>query len=99
MLRGSLLCAGILLLAACSQTDPYKREGSWRPNGANDANLRAMLVSPSDLVRGVAAAGSDGQRATAALDRYRKDKPRRLPDSGIAKIVPVATGSSQQGAP
>lgn len=99
MLRRSLLCAGILLLGACNQTDPYMREGSWRPHGTNDANLRAMLVSPSDLVRGVAGAGSDGQQAAVALDRYRNDKTRRLPDSGVAKIVPVATGSSQQGAP
>jgi type IV pilus biogenesis protein CpaD/CtpE len=98
MFLRSLLCAGILLLAACAMTDPYKREGSWRPNGANDTNLRAMLVSPSDLVSGVAAAGSDGQQAAAALDRYRQDKPRRLPDSGVAKIVPVSSGS-QQGAP
>lgn len=99
MLRRSLLCAGMLFLTGCGMTDPYQREGSWRPNGANDANLRAMLVSPSDLVSGVAATGSDGQQAAAALDRYRQDKPRRLPDSGVAKIVPVSTSGSQQGAP
>src|ERR1700722_18591537 len=40
----------LLALAGCAQTDPYTRPGAWRPNGANDANLRAMVVVPSDLV-------------------------------------------------
>lgn len=94
MLRRMLACFGLLLmLAACDATDPYKREGIWRPNHANDANLRAMVVSPSDLARGVEATGSDGQQAAAALDRQRQDKVRLLPDSAVAKIVPVASGN------
>jgi type IV pilus biogenesis protein CpaD/CtpE len=91
-------CIGVLLLlAGCAATDPYTREGIWRPNGANDANLRAMVVSPSDLVRGVGSTGGDGQQAAAALDRQRQDKPRVLPDSAIAKITPVASGGNGGG--
>lgn len=99
MLRRRLLCIVVLALAGCDATDPYLREGVWRPNGANEANLRAMVASPSDLVRGVASVDGNGQQAAAALDRYRNDKMRPLPDSGIAKIVPVSSGSggSQQG--
>ena len=93
MSRCQLLCIVILTLAGCDATDPYLREGVWRPNGANDANLRAMVVSPSDLARGVASVRGDGQQAAAALDRYRNDKVRSLPDSGIAKILPVSSGS------
>jgi hypothetical protein len=51
-----------------------------------------MVVSPSDLVRGVPSQ-SDGQQAAAALDRYRNDKVRLLPDSAIAKVTPVSSGS------
>jgi hypothetical protein len=36
---------------------------------------------------------SDGQQAAAALDRYRNDKVRLLPDSAIAKVTPVSSGS------
>jgi hypothetical protein len=95
MLRRQLLCMAALglALAGCDAMDPYRREGMWRPNGANDANLRAMVVSPSDLVRGVSSTDGSGQQAAAALDRYRNDKVRLLPDTGLAKIVPVPGGT------
>ena len=96
MFRRALACMGlVLLVAGCDATDPYRREGVWRPNGANDVNLRAMVVSPSDLARGVESYGGDGQQAAAALDRQRQDKMRVLPDSAVAKIVPISGGESQ----
>lgn len=95
MLRRQLLCIAVLGLAGCDANDPYLRDGTWRPNSANDSNLRAMVASPSDLVRGVSSGGSSGQQAAAALDRQRNDKVRPLPDSAVAKIVPVSSGSSQ----
>jgi type IV pilus biogenesis protein CpaD/CtpE len=97
MLRQQLLCTLVLVLAGCDATDPYLRQGTWRPNDANEANLRAMVVSPSDLVRGVSSSEGNGRQAAAALDRLRNDKPRPLPDSGIAKVVPISSGS--QGGP
>jgi len=97
MLRHHLLCILVLVLAGCDATDPYLRYGTWRPNDANEDNLRAMVVSPSDLVRGVSSSEGDGRQAAAALDRLRNDKPRLLPDSAIAKVVPINSGS--QGAP
>ncbi len=84
----------LVFLAGCDATDPYLRDGVWRPNGSNEANLRAMVMSPSDLVRGVPSHG-DGQQAAAALDRARNDKVRPLPDSAVAKVVPVSTGTQQ----
>jgi type IV pilus biogenesis protein CpaD/CtpE len=93
VLTRCLLGIAVLALAGCDVTDPYHREGTWRPNGANEANLRAMVASPSDLVRGVSSTEGNGQQAVAALDRYRNDKVRLLPDSGIAKIVPVSGGT------
>jgi hypothetical protein len=84
-----------LFLANCAITDPYTRPGVWRPERVNEADLRVMVVSPADLALGVAAAGGDGQQAAAALDRMRNDKPRVLPNSGLAKIVPIVVGGSQ----
>jgi hypothetical protein len=95
-----LLCAAVLGLGACGLMDvmdPYKREGMWRPNNANEDNLRSMVASPSDLVRGVSSDSGDGQQAAAALDRVRNDKMRVLPDSAIAKVTPVSSGSGTQG--
>lgn len=93
MLIRQLACVIVLLLlAGCDATDRYLRDGVWRPNGANEANLRAMVVSPADLARGVPSK-SDGQQAAAALDRYRNDKVRLLPDSAVAKVTPVSSGS------
>ena len=96
MLRHCLSLFVVLALAGCDISDPYLRDGVWRPDGANDANLRAMAASPSDLVRGVPSTETEGLVAAAAIDRYRNDKARPLPDSGLAKIVPVA-GGTQQG--
>jgi hypothetical protein len=95
LLRLQLLCLAALALVGCDALDPYRREGTSRPNGANEANLRVMVASPADLVQGVGSVGGSGQQAAAALDRYRNDKLRPLPDSGVAKIVSVAIGGSQ----
>jgi type IV pilus biogenesis protein CpaD/CtpE len=96
--RSALAGLGLLLLAGCAATDPYQREGMWRPNGANASNLRTMVVSPADLVRGVEEPGSSGQQAAMALDRMRQEKVRALPDSAVAKIVPVPTSSPDTAA-
>jgi hypothetical protein len=95
------LCTPLLLLivlAGCAQTDPYRREGAWHPNGANDSNLRAMIVVPSDLVLGARASPTAGELATAPMSRLYHDKVRPLPDTGLAQIVPVSSGSAPPAA-
>lgn len=89
----------LLPLAACSVFDPYQREGTWRPYGANDANLAAQSVRPSDLVRGVDYAPTDGSMTTAAASRYRSGRIRHLPDSSIASIRVQGSGGNDAGAP
>lgn len=96
LMRLLLSLLAVFVLAACDATDPYLRDGMWRPNGANESNLRAMVASPSDLVRGTPSEGN-GQQAAAALDRYRNDKVRQLPDSAVAKITPISSGTQQGG--
>ena len=97
MLRRLLLCIVAFGVVGCGVIDPYQRAGTWRPNNANEDNLRAMVAVPSDLVRGVSASEGTGQQAAAALDRLRNDKVRKLPDSGLAQVTPVSTGSGSQG--
>jgi len=88
----------LLVLAGCQQADPYRREGVWRPNGANEANLRAMVAVPADLVSAAPQAPADGGLAAAALDRLRHEKVYPLPDSGLAQVVPVSGASAPQAA-
>lgn len=85
-----------VLVGACTQIDPYQREGMWRPNDANETNLRAMVASPSDLVRPAPPDAASGQQAVAALDRLRRDKVRPLPDSTIARVA--SGGAAAPGA-
>lgn len=97
-IRALLRCAVPLLglsgvLAGCAELDPLTKEGAWRPVGANDINLRAMVAVPGDLVIGRAARDSDGNRAARAVDRLRTDQVYPLPAAGISKI-----GSSSAGA-
>jgi hypothetical protein len=84
----------LTVLVGCDQIDPYRRDGTWRPNGANEANLRAMIVVPSDLAVASHATPTDGTLAAAALSRLHRDRVRPLPDSGLAQVVPVGNGSA-----
>lgn len=93
----ALLLPTLLLLSGCNQIDPYTRDGTWRPTGANEANLRAMVAVPADLVTATPASPADGTLAAAALNRLRHDLVRPLPDSGAAQFVTVSSGS--QAAP
>ncbi len=86
----------LLGLAGCADTDPYSREGIWRPSGTNEANLRAMVANPADLARGVGDGMGDSHQAEAAIERLRADKVKALPASGIAQIS-VTGGSSGSG--
>ena len=80
----------VLVISGCAAEDPLTRAGLWRPVGANDANLAAMVADPDDLVTGVADHRVDGQVAAAAVARYRAGKVKELPDSSIAKVGPAA---------
>jgi hypothetical protein len=71
----------------------------WRPNGANDSNLRAMARVPADLAAAIPAGPADGDRAAAAVARLRHDRVRPLPDSGLAQVVPVSGSSATTAVP
>jgi len=82
----------LLLLPACEAIDPYTRDGAWRPQRANEANLRTHVANPAHLDRGAAEAWAEGQAAADAVRRYRTDRVRPLPASGVAEIQPTGTG-------
>lgn len=87
----------LLLLAGCEQIDPYTREGVWRPRGANEANLRLHVADPAMLDRGAEDPRAEGHIAAAAVQRYRTDRVRPLPASGVSNIQPTGTGGAATG--
>jgi hypothetical protein len=90
----SILLALPLLLGACA-IDPFDRPGTWKPEGVNDSNLRAMVADPHDLTRGVDEPAMPAQTAAMAVQRLRADKVKLLPDTAVAKIGPSgATGGT-----
>lgn len=97
--RGAVLAAVLFALAGCQATDPLYREGLWRPTGANDANLRAMVAVPSDLAWGAAAPGGDGHLAARAVQRLRQGRTHPLHDVAISKIAPPRSGAAGSAAP
>jgi hypothetical protein len=97
MLRSTALLF-LVVLAGCDGIDPYQREGVWRPNGANEANLRAMVVVPSDLAVASRSGPADGTLAAAAMSRLHHDRVRPLPDSALGQVVPISAGSAAPAA-
>jgi type IV pilus biogenesis protein CpaD/CtpE len=73
------------------------REGLFQPGHTNHNNLTLMVANPSDLVRGTGATTSDGQQATAAVERWRNDKVKKLPASDLAQVSASGTGGNDSG--
>lgn len=61
--------AGImaLLLAGCSNSDPFAQPGTWHENDAPMQNVAAELVNPHDLVMGRESTTLTGTIAVSAL--------------------------------
>lgn len=56
-------------LGACSQMDPFTREGIWKPSGVNEANMAAMVADPTELWYGRQATQGTFRTSTRAVDR------------------------------
>lgn len=94
---GFVPLAAVLLLGGCASVlDPHNRDGAWRPTGANEFNLRAMVARPSDLAQGLGEPGAEGQTAAQAIDRMRNDRVRALPDTSVALRQVSGTGAGSQ---
>lgn len=98
-MRRYLTVLGLLAaLGGCAGLeDPYQRAGTWRPEGDNDANLRAMVANPVDLQHGTGASEALGVTATEAVTRYRNDTVKALPDTNFSGIGPSLGGQGSGG--
>jgi hypothetical protein len=75
------------------------RAGTWRlgETGANDANLRTMIVNPHDLVAGTGETTAIGPEAAQPVTRLLTGKRTPLPESNVLQLN-VAGAPQQQPA-
>lgn len=93
MRRGARAVIGLVLLAflsGCAGPEPFDRPNTWRPTGANDANLAVMAARPADLARGRGTAPSDGETVAGAVDRMRRNRGKPVSDGNTG----TATGGA-----
>ena len=98
MRRWSLLSL-LLAAAACTPDYPFDRRGTWsigQYGSANDANLRAMVANPRDLVAGEGEITSLGPEAAPPVQRLFSG--RRLPLPAISSTLDVTAIPAQQPA-
>jgi hypothetical protein len=103
--RLSLLMLPLLvtpMLAGCGNVDQFNHPGTWKlppaGQGANDANLRAMVANPNDLVAGADEPGSNGAESVRPVDLLLTGRRRPLPSVNASSIGASSGGAGQQGA-
>ena len=109
---GPLCLIMVTAISAAGCSDPeIDRPGTWKPTGANDLNLRAMLVNPQDAYSGTGALTSRGDAGSRAVTRLLADRRRALLDASLSRVggtstapadsgpAPVAGGGASGGAP
>lgn len=79
MFRVPCLLLVVTGLSACAETDPYNRNYSWQPTGANAHNIAAQVVNKNDLIRGRGATTSDPIESVTPIFRLYEGKPNPLP--------------------
>jgi hypothetical protein len=88
-------CTLLLLMLAACNTDPMDRPGTWHgTTKSNDANLRAMIADPHDLIAGKSSDSSLGAEAAPAVTRLLTGKRYPLPSENTSDLQ-----SATQSAP
>lgn len=89
------LCPAILVLAVAGCSQPEADwPGTWRPSGANDQNLRAMLVNPQDAYVGSGAITSRGDTGARAVTRLLTDRRRTLLNASTSRVGSTSDSAS-----
>lgn len=91
-----LCCLILVLLVGGCVTTPYQQPWTWSPRHDNDANLRAMVANPQDLVAGTGARNSAGAEAAPPVARLLSGRRYPLPNVSATGIYPE-TETQPQG--
>jgi hypothetical protein len=87
LLVGVAGCAGL--------NDPFEREGTWRPQNVNDANIAVMVANTNHLTHGANDDATPGALSAAAVHRLLTDHVKPLTLDGASPLQAAAsTGGS-----
>ena len=92
----------VLALAGCTPDYPLDRPGTWSLDNqpsANDADLRAMVANPHDLVSGAAATNALGGEAAGPVKLLLSGQRAPLPESNSLNVENSAPPPTQQAPP
>lgn len=98
LIRPGLAALALSLIAGCAPDDTMQKPGTWSLEtygSSNDANLRAMIADPEDLIHGRGedtAIGAEAARPVAALEAGK-----RAPLPKVDSLHIDGTGSGQNG--
>ena len=89
---------GLLTLAGCgiASRESWDDPGMWRPTGANEVNLQAMIANPDDLYEGRGDRTGSGVIATSTVNRYLTGA---VPAAPKGKDGSSSGGGGQSSAP
>jgi hypothetical protein len=95
------LLAPLLALAGCTPDYPMDKPGTWSipPVSSNDANLRAQLVNPRDLVGGTGEPDTLATEGTPPVKNLFAGKRPPLPDMSTSAVytTPSSPGGGAGG--
>ena len=90
----------LLLVSGCAgMNDPFEKPYTWRAQGDNAANLRAMIADPQDLERGRGETASLGAEAGPPVTRLFQNRRFPLPDLSASGISTAGPGAAAPAAP
>lgn len=95
-MRATFALVLLSVLAGCAQ-DPFARPKTWSLPpaglGANDSNLRAMLVNPNNLAAGTGDGTSIGPLSVRPIDALVTGRRKPLPS---VNATTIGAGPAQQ---
>ncbi len=99
-LRGAIIVTALAASVGLSGCTEYEvdRPGTWKASGANDQNLRAMLVDPRDYSLGTGSITARGDSGSRAVTRLNNERRRQLIDAAVSRIGPSNSAADNSSA-
>lgn len=91
-----ILLSGMAFVSVegCANMDPQTQPYTWRPLHIYEANIAAQVDRKSDLVAGRKLTLNDGHEAAEAVQRWRDDKTKKLPNTNVSQVQSGNTGNA-----